>query len=1397
MNRTTLLRLAFATAAATFAGSSGATVFAPDPNDSVKSVLALPDGDILVGGDFTQIADTTHFHLARLNADGSSDDAFAAGTNDTVWTIVAQSDGKILIGGDFSAVNGVEKRGVARLNADGSLDATFAAPQFAAGVGYRAGVGEIHLQADGKIVLVGSTQGGFTSVNGKPRLGIARLNADGTLDEGFVPGISGSYESSPIFSAAIQADGKIVVGGDMYEGSQAVQLRRLNANGSLDSGFRAGGFDRYVRTLQLQSNGDILALGEFSAPYPQLARFHSDGSLDAGYDVAARLPFATSAILLQNDGRLLVSGQNADGGHLVRLNADGSQDASLPEQRFTYIFYALGMQADGKILVGGYIESIGGYARRNMARLNADGSVDIPLHSVTPAPGAGGSLSPAVAQSVREGETTRFLVLPDAGHRVQDISGCGGSLQGAYYVTGAITADCTVTATFAEPEQAFTVTPNPANGSLSPGAPQSVRFGQTASFTLTPDPGFYFSKANGCDGRLDGSVFTTAPISADCTVRAEFVAPTGASATGGSQQSASTGSPFATPLSVRVISLSLWDGRPVAGVPVRFEVPGSGASAILSSAVALTDADGVARVSATANGVAGGYAVKALVDGLPLQPVYFALSNETADGADLELKVTMSTEPPPACGSATRLDVAAGTPVNYCFTVVNRGPVALNYQTLGRWPLHFFWVRDHDYALYMQPVSIAPGATYRYNKVMAAGSESVDERYTWSGIAQKPGYAVDLAANETFIDISGSATALSMSNGTAAVPMPFAWNFYGRRYSPDDGYHLCVNARGNVVLSLADTDSYCPPYFRGDNDRLEGDFANGILAYWDALGDNGAVYTQVVGNAPNRRLIVQWQDKDHATHPNAAGGITFEAIIDETSGRIVYVYRDLDFDLPGVPALNYGGSATIGVYGNDVVGSVLPPGALHDGQAVSFTPIAAPHTASAETHLHVGTPTIQATPTAINASAAAGSQATRTLRIGNGGNLPLEWSLARAPATAHFPSTARWLAPLEKPASHGSSLPSEAMLGNHGGTPTSGTATDGTLTIPAYGAMQEGTFGYPTPNWFVGFDAAAPDYFVPLPAVAYNVLAGDFIDDDFSKEYVIYRDTDTLISSIAIVDFAQGGVQPIADILSIDQRWSGMAWDRTTDTLFVTSASTGSYGQPCDQGSLTGTSTLYTMDRYSGQFQILGNIVFEDGRPLCVSDIAVSPGGEMYGIDLLNDALLAIDKTNGRAAVIGSLGVNLKEINSIDFDDASGTLYLAAEHFAEMDTPDSGGIYTIDLVTGLARRLARYPLSSNNHGYLQVDALAIARSGGQCAFPGEIAWLRSDVDSGSAAPGQSSPVNLTLDASGLAVGSYAANVCISSNDPAHSLLSVPVAFSVTPTGTGDAIFRNGFDATVR
>ena len=82
----------------------------------------------------------------------------------------------------------------------------------------------------------------------------------------------------------------------------------------------------------------------------------------------------------------------------------------------------------------------------------------------------------------------------------------------------------------------------------------------------------------------------------------------------GSPQSATINTAFANPLVVTVTDAG---GLPVQGVTVSFAAPGSGASAVLSSPTAVTNASGQASVTATANGTVGGpYTVAATVTGL-------------------------------------------------------------------------------------------------------------------------------------------------------------------------------------------------------------------------------------------------------------------------------------------------------------------------------------------------------------------------------------------------------------------------------------------------------------------------------------------------------------------------------------------------------------------------------------------------------------------------------------------------------------------------------------------------------------------------------------------------------------------------------------------------------------
>jgi hypothetical protein len=68
--------------------------------------------------------------------------------------------------------------------------------------------------------------------------------------------------------------------------------------------------------------------------------------------------------------------------------------------------------------------------------------------TVTPSAGANGSINPSSAQIVNQGEAASFTVTSDAGYRIAGVTGCGGSLSGNTFTTGAMAADCTLTASF-------------------------------------------------------------------------------------------------------------------------------------------------------------------------------------------------------------------------------------------------------------------------------------------------------------------------------------------------------------------------------------------------------------------------------------------------------------------------------------------------------------------------------------------------------------------------------------------------------------------------------------------------------------------------------------------------------------------------------------------------------------------------------------------------------------------------------------------------------------------------------------------------------------------------------------------------------------------------------------
>jgi len=141
-----------------------------------------------------------------------------------------------------------------------------------------------------------------------------------------------------------------------------------------------------------------------------------------------------------------------------------------------------------------------------------------------------GDISPS-SRSVAPDSVITFTVTPQTGYRLAGISGCGGDLVApsssnvSNFVTGSITRACTVTANFELQEfQVSTAIEGEGSGSISP-ASQTVNFGETLAFTITPDTGSEIGVVSGCGGSLTDNTYTTDAIEADCQVTARFDLP--------------------------------------------------------------------------------------------------------------------------------------------------------------------------------------------------------------------------------------------------------------------------------------------------------------------------------------------------------------------------------------------------------------------------------------------------------------------------------------------------------------------------------------------------------------------------------------------------------------------------------------------------------------------------------------------------------------------------------------------------------------------------------------------------------------------------------------------------------------------------------------------------------
>jgi uncharacterized delta-60 repeat protein len=386
-------------------------------NDNVYSIVVERTGSILVGGHFSQLGERIggtltlkpHNSIGRLNGDGTADPTFktivkkvTVTVQSTINAMAMQTDGSIVIGGDFDTLgpspisNGtLAINNIGRIKNDGTLDLNFvqvlSSPNNSWKPGADAAVYTLVVQPDGKIIVGGA----FTVLGGESRNHIARLNPNGSVENTFNPGVTGGN----VYSMALQADGKILLGGNFnaVDAHPHYSIARLNSDGTVDTTFNLGAnMASTIFSLPLLTQqrsilsglipGKILAGGNFTTlcglPRNYLGRMAGDGALEFFNPGAAIVPSSgvpgVYGLAVQNDGKCLVvgdfntlDGQSAQ--FLGRLDTSGTIDLNFldPVSPPTPSGppYAVAMQPDGKILIGGAFIKIGTTTCNRIARL--------------------------------------------------------------------------------------------------------------------------------------------------------------------------------------------------------------------------------------------------------------------------------------------------------------------------------------------------------------------------------------------------------------------------------------------------------------------------------------------------------------------------------------------------------------------------------------------------------------------------------------------------------------------------------------------------------------------------------------------------------------------------------------------------------------------------------------------------------------------------------------------------------------------------------------------------------------------------------------------------------------------------------------------------------------------
>jgi len=403
--------------------------------DGVVRSVEVSGADVYVAGEFMSAGGGEANNIARWN--GASWSALGAGTNGRVNAVAADGD-DVYVGGEFTSAGCHGSANVGRYDAGTTPTPTpTPTPNPSPSQTPCAGVPDlafgnngsitfpvakssdtataILVQPDGKTVLVGRAERRVPNLDDETNplqdndFGIVRYQIDGSLDTGF--GLAGKVATDLgtrgdlVYSAALQTDGKLLVGGARPNSPSAIAcglcdfaLVRYNPDGSLDTTFGnggkvvtdLGGTTEHIDSIRVQPDGKIVAAGASNGF--GIARYNPDGSLDSTFGNGGFLRgtlLGATDMVLQPDGKIVVTGSLVVSGSLAfgaaRFNPDGSLDDSFGSAGlavanltpFEDTARACEITSDGKIVISGVAYGSDGSSRSfATVRFKSDGILD-------------------------------------------------------------------------------------------------------------------------------------------------------------------------------------------------------------------------------------------------------------------------------------------------------------------------------------------------------------------------------------------------------------------------------------------------------------------------------------------------------------------------------------------------------------------------------------------------------------------------------------------------------------------------------------------------------------------------------------------------------------------------------------------------------------------------------------------------------------------------------------------------------------------------------------------------------------------------------------------------------------------------------------------------------------